>query len=252
MIYTTINSPIKDWIYGQVAVDELNVRRLPSTSAKRWNNVWPHGRIILIKDATDGWYESLYRGKLAYVAKEYITILNAPVHTQIVDRMLFMAIPELGRDNAKYFNGYSGAWCHRFADWLAMNAGMPITRIPNNSNCGSGIVWFINNINSGGFFFKNPTHKSRFVNNYRASIQLSPNLTAADIAYVPIPGDYVYFRWNKAGKNVSVNHVGIVSSVESNMLSTWEGNSSHKVVQKVYPLGAAEIIGFGHPRYNVP
>lgn len=63
---------------------------------------------MLVKDAIVGWYESLYRGQVAYVAKEYINVLDTPVHASIVDRMFFMVTPELGRDNVIYFNGYSG------------------------------------------------------------------------------------------------------------------------------------------------
>ena len=114
--YVSVSPSASTWCYGQVNVNELNVRRQPSISAKRWNSVWPIHRIVLIKDAAPEWYESLYRGEPAYIAKRYINTLKTPVHSNIVDRMLFMAMPELGRNKAAYFNGYSGEWCHRFAD----------------------------------------------------------------------------------------------------------------------------------------
>ena len=123
--YVSVSPSASAWCYGQVNVNELNVRRQPSISAKRWNSVWPIHRIVLIKDAAPEWYESLYRGEPAYIAKRHINTLKTPVHSNIVDRMLFMAMPELGRNNAAYFNGYSGEWCHRFADWLAMNSLSP-------------------------------------------------------------------------------------------------------------------------------
>ena len=109
--YVTVSQPVANWAYGQVNVAELNVRREPGTSAGRWNNVWPRNRIVLIKDAVQGWYESLYRGQPAYVVKDYINVLDTAVHASIVDRMLFMVTPELGRDDVAYFNGYSGKWC---------------------------------------------------------------------------------------------------------------------------------------------
>mgnify|MGYP002710594067 FL=1 len=123
--YVIVSQPVPNWAYGQVKSNALNVRRQPSTSANRWNNVWPIHRIVLIKGAASEWYESLYRGEPAYIAKRYINTLKTPVHSNIVDRMLFMAMPELGRNKAAYFNGYSGEWCHRFADWLAMNSLSP-------------------------------------------------------------------------------------------------------------------------------
>lgn len=97
--YVTVSQPVPNWAYGQVTSNALNVRRQPSTSAARWNNVWPLNRIVLIKDAVEGWFESLYRGQPAYVVKDYINVLNTPVHDSIVDRMLFMMTPELGRDD---------------------------------------------------------------------------------------------------------------------------------------------------------
>ena len=124
--YVTVTQPVPNWAYGHVNVAELNVRREPNTAAAHWNNVWPRNRIVLMKDAVEGWYESLNHGQPACVVKDYINVLDTPAHDSIVDRMLFMVTPELGRDNVIYYNGYSGEWCHRFADWLAMNARMPI------------------------------------------------------------------------------------------------------------------------------
>lgn len=247
--YITVSNPIACWAYGQVNVAELNVRREPSTSAARWNNAWPRNRIVLIKDTVAGWYESLYRGQPAYVAKEYINVLDTPVHADIVDRMLFMVTPELGRDDVAYFNGYSGEWCHRFADWLAMNAGMPMDMIPNDSNCGTGMVWFINNAKSGGFLFKNAEHKARFISNYSAVNHLDADLTAAEEAYVPAPGDYIYFRWTNAASSVNVSHVGIVATVGENSLTTWEGNSGGKVVNRTFALNDVQIVGYGKLNY---
>lgn len=247
--YVTIAQTVSGWRYGQVNANELNVRREPSTSADRWNNVWPRNRIVLVKDAVDGWYESIYRGQPAYVAKEFITLLDTPVHSSIVDRMMFMVTPELGRDDVAYFNGYSGEWCHRFADWLTMNAGMPMDMIPNHSNCGAGMVWFLNNLKSGGFYFKNAAHKARFISNYEAVNYLDPELTTAEEAYVPSPGDYIYFRWNNAANSVNVSHVGIVETVSESSLTTWEGNSGDKVVNRTFALNDAQIVGYGKPDY---
>ena len=247
--YVIVSQPVPNWAYGQVKSNALNVRRQPSISAKRWNSVWPIHRIVLIKDAAPEWYESLYRGEPAYIAKRYINTLKTPVHSNIVDRMLFMAAPELGRNNAAYFNGYSGEWCHRFADWLAMNAGMPQDMIPNTSNCGTGMVWFINDPNSCGFYFKSPEHKARFISNYSAARHLTPGLTAAEIAYVPTPGDYIYFRWANAASHINVSHVGIVAAVGKNTLTTWEGNSGSKVASRTFALNDTRIVGYGKPNY---
>lgn len=147
-------------------------------------------------------------------------LLDEPVPESIVERMLFMAAPEKGRSKSVYFNGYGGKWCHRFADWLAMNAGMPKELIPNTSNCGRGIVWFATNQNSGGFYFKSDEHKKRILRAYSALDGLPCALTEEEMNYVPVPGDYVYFRWKKAANSVNVSHVGIIAASGSNAVET--------------------------------
>lgn len=239
------------WRYGQVKSNALNVRREPSRKARRWNNVWPMNRLVLVKPCgVDGWYETLYRGETAYVMAEFIKLLDEPVPVSIVERMLFMAQPENGRSKSIYFNGYGGKWCHRFADWLAMNAGMNKERIPNTSNCGKGIVWFATHENSDGFFFRSKEHKQRMCRNYSALVNWDPELTEDEASFLPSPGDYVYFRWKKAAAGVNVSHVGIVASVDAECITTWEGNAGSKVSQRSYSLSDSQIVGYGHPRYS--
>ncbi len=238
------------WRYGQVKSNALNVRREPSRKARRWNNVWPMNRLVLVRPCgVDGWYETLYRGESAYVMAEFINLLDDPVPESIVKRMMFMVQPENGRSKSIYFNGYGGKWCHRFADWLAMNAGMHKNMIPNTSNCGKGIVWFATNENSGGFFFKNMEHKKRMLQAYSALDNLSHELTEVETAYTPQPGDYVYFRWKNAADSVNVSHVGIIADVTPEQIITWEGNAGKKVAQRTYALRDPQIVGYGCPTY---
>lgn len=235
------------WRYGQVKSNALNVRREPNRKARRWNNVWPMDRLVLVKSCgVDGWYETLYRGEPAYVMSKFIKLLDEPVMENIVERMLFMAMPEKGRSKSIYFNGYGGKWCHRFADWLAMNAGAPKEAIPNTANCGKGIVWFATKKNSSSFFFKSVKHKQRMLSAYSALNNLPLELTEDEMAYIPYSGDYVYFRWKTAAASVNVSHVGIVASVREDAITTWEGNSGGKVAQKTYTLADAQIVGYGH------
>lgn len=237
------------WAYGKVTADPLNVRRRPSTSAARWNGSWPKGRIALIKPCVAGWYETRYRGEAAYVSAQHVLPLAVDVSDSLVDRMQYMAAAEIGRSDSRYFNGYTGAWCHRFADWLTMHAGLPKDRIPNTSGCGKGIVWFVTDAKSGGFFFKNADHKKRMMHKYAALNGLDSSLTVAEREYVPRPGDYVYFRWRNATRTVAVSHVGIVVDVEDGLIVTVEGNASGKVGERIYDLGDPRIVGYGKPIY---
>ncbi len=237
------------WTYGKVTADPLNVRRRPSISAARWNGPWPKGRIALIKPCVAGWYETRYRGEVAYVSAQHVLPLAVDVSDSPVDRMQYMAASEIGRSDSRYFNGYTGAWCHRFADWLAMHAGLPKDRIPNTSGCGKGIVWFATDAKSGGFFFKSAEHKKRMMHKYAALKALDTSLTAAERDFVPQPGDYVYFRWSNATSSVSVSHVGIVMDVEDGLIMTVEGNAGGKVGERIYDLDDPRIVGYGRPIY---
>lgn len=239
-----------NWCYGQVKSNALNVRREPSRKARRWNNVWPMNRLVLVKPCdVDGWYETLYRGESAYVMAEFIKLLDEPVPERIVDRMMFMAEPEKGRSKSIYFNGYGGKWCHRFVDWLSMNAGMQKELIPNTSNCGKGIVWFSTNQNSGGFLFKSAEHKARMISAYSALDVLTHELTEEEMVYMPQPGDYVYFRWKNAAVSVNVSHVGVVAEVRDKQIITWEGNVGKSVGVRKYSLDDIQIVGYGSPKY---
>lgn len=237
------------WAYGKVTADPLNVRRRPSISAARWNSPWPKGRIALIKPSVEGWYETRYRGEAAYVSAQHVLPLAVDVSDSPVERMQYMAAAEIGRSDSRYFNGYTGAWCHRFADWLTMHAGLPKDKIPNTSGCGKGIVWFVTDAKSGGFFFKNADHKKRMMHKYAALNGLDSSLTVAEREYVPRSGDYVYFRWRNATRTVAVSHVGIVVDVEDGLIVTVEGNASGKVGERIYDLGDPRIVGYGKPIY---
>ena len=48
--------------FGQVNCNNLNTRIFPSTSAPRWNSLWPQNHIALITSYSPGWYQTLYRG----------------------------------------------------------------------------------------------------------------------------------------------------------------------------------------------
>ena len=77
-----------------------------------------------------------------------------------------------------------------------------------------------------------------------------PALTEEEAAYIPAPGDYIYFRWRNAAKDVNVSHVGIVSGVSEDKLTTVEGNAGGAVANRSYVLNDDRIVGYGKPRYD--
>ena len=58
----------------------------------------------------------------------------------------------------------------------------------------------------------------------------------------PIPGDYVFFDWDR---DSDPDHVGAVLCVKGDYLYTIEGNSGGKVAVQRYSLGDSRIVGYG-------
>lgn len=58
----------------------------------------------------------------------------------------------------------------------------------------------------------------------------------------PVPGDYVFFDWDKG---TDPDHVGAVLCVDGNQLYTIEGNSGGRVAVQRYSLGDSRIVGYG-------
>lgn len=66
----------------------------------------------------------------------------------------------------------------------------------------------------------------------------SPN----DANNMPIPGDYVFFDWDR---DSDPDHVGAVLCVDGNQLYTIEGNSGGRVAVQRYDLNDKRIVGYG-------
>lgn len=64
-----------------------------------------------------------------------------------------------------------------------------------------------------------------------------------DEVNMPIPGDYVFFDWDR---DIDPDHVGAVLCVDENgYLYTIEGNSSGRVAVNCYPKNDPRIVGYG-------
>ena len=63
-----------------------------------------------------------------------------------------------------------------------------------------------------------------------------------DANNMPIPGDYVFFDWDRGS---DPDHVGAVLCVKDGFLYTIEGNSGGKVAVQRYPLSDKRIVGYG-------
>lgn len=63
-----------------------------------------------------------------------------------------------------------------------------------------------------------------------------------DANNMPIPGDYVFFDWDRGS---DPDHVGAVLCVKDGFLYTIEGNSGGKVAVNRYPKNDPRIVGYG-------
>lgn len=63
-----------------------------------------------------------------------------------------------------------------------------------------------------------------------------------DSSATPIPGDYVFFDWDR---DSDPDHVGAVLCVDGNQLYTIEGNSGGRVAVNCYPKNDPRIMGYG-------
>lgn len=133
--------------------------------------------------------------------------------------MVQTALTQEGNGGELYWNWYGFEeeveWCACFVSWCADQCGYLDNGVmPRFSLCSDGVEWF----DARGQF--------------------------EDGSYVPVMGDIIFFDWEGDG---SVDHVGIVESVESGRVHTIEGNSGNAVKRRSYSLGDSRIYGYGVP-----
>lgn len=120
---------------------------------------------------------------------------------------------------------YTDAWCSGFASAVAIACGYTDI-IPTEVGCGKHVELF----KKIGRWQEND-------------------------AYVPQPGDYVFYDWQD-GTNYATtdnvgapDHVGIVEKVVGNTITVIEGNYSNAVKRRQLKVDGRYIRGFGVPNY---
>ena len=110
-------------------------------------------------------------------------------------------------------------WCACFVSWCANQCGyIEAGVIPKFSGCEWGVYWFRQHDQWAG-----------------------RNIT-------PTPGMIIFFDWEDeegGGLDGIADHVGIVERVENGRVYTIEGNTADSCQGRNYPLGHAEILGYG-------
>lgn len=72
-------------------------------------------------------------------------------------------------------------------------------------------------------------------------------------AYVPSPGDIIYFAWDASGTGdwvSDVDHVGVVEKCDTGYIYTIEGNKGNNVSRRTIPVNYRYIRGFAVPDYK--
>lgn len=138
-------------------------------------------------------------------------------HKKIID--IYNAHKPLARG---YAVKYTDAWCSTFASAVAIAAGLTDI-IPTECGCGKHIELF----QKLGSWQEND-------------------------AYVPSPGDYIFYDWqdNGVGDNTgAADHVGIVEKVVGQTITVIEGNYSDSVKRRTLAVNGRYIRGYGVPNY---
>lgn len=113
-------------------------------------------------------------------------------------------------------------WCACFVSWCANECGyIDLGIIPKYASCTLGFQWFKEH-------------------------DMCQNDT-----YVPQTGDIIFFDWadENGVRDGLPDHTGIVDRVDENYIYTIEGNSNNMCRQNKYPIGSADILGYGVPAY---
>ncbi len=138
-------------------------------------------------------------------------------HREIID--VYNSHKPLARN---YAVRYTDAWCATFVSAVAIRCGIK-DALPPECGCEQMI----------GLFKK----LGEWVEND---------------AYVPTPGDVIFYDWQDSGSGDDIgysDHVGIVEKVTNNTITVIEGNYSDSVKRRKLQVNGKYIRGFGVPRY---
>lgn len=141
-------------------------------------------------------------------------------HRQIID--VYNADKPLPRG---YKVSYTDAWCATFVTACAIKCGATDI-IPKECSCNKMIELF----KKLGCYVEND-------------------------AYIPAPGDIMFYDWDDTGKgdNAGVSdHVGIVEKVSGNTVTVIEGNYSNACKRRTMQVNGRYIRGYGVPKYTAP
>lgn len=72
-------------------------------------------------------------------------------------------------------------------------------------------------------------------------------------AYIPKPGDIIFYDWDDSGKGENTNqpdHVGVVEKLSGSNIIVIEGNKNNAVERRTLAINGKYIRGYGVPKYD--
>lgn len=141
------------------------------------------------------------------------------------DAIVQVAASQIGNVGGRLYWSWYGftsrvEWCACFVSWCANELGyIDAGVIPRFAGCEHGVYWF--------------KQRDQWL----------------DGSEEPMPGMIIFFDWASNGLTGTSDHVGIIARVEDNRVYTIEGNTSDRCLERSYPLGDSEILGYGVPQY---
>ena len=159
------------------------------------------------------------RARIVSIAQSYIGCKESDgSHKKIID--LYNSHKPLARG---YVMKYTDPWCAAFVSAVAIKAGLTEI-IPTECGCGG------------------------YVQRFKAMESWEEN-----DAYIPKPGDYIFYDWQDDGVtdcSGAPDHVGIVEQVEGQTITIIEGNCDNAVKRRTRTVNERYIRGYGIPKYG--
>lgn len=165
--------------------------------------------------------ETEARAYLVQTARKYLGCRESDgSHRKIID--IYNGIRPLPRGWKMPYSGQNSAWCATFVSAMAKLCGM-LDIIPAECSC----VFQVQAFHKLGRWMERDDYK-------------------------PQPGDVIYYDWGDSGAGDCTgapDHVGIVESCASGLITIIEGNLSDSVAKRTIVVGARYIRGYGLPNF---
>lgn len=162
---------------------------------------------------------SYLRSKVVEQAKAWLGYNEADgSHKKIID--VYNSHKPLARG---YAVKYTDEWCATFVSAVAVKLGYTVI-MPTECSC-TKMIELLKKINSW----------------------------EENDAYVPKPGDILFYDWDDNGVGENTNgpeHVGIVEKVSGNTITVIEGNYKNAVTRREIAVNGKYIRGYGVPKYD--